>query len=106
MKDELNGLIIKQAYFLGIKQYGYWYLDKDNNRIQKSVWAGVSRDTLTFADIVNLYNKNILTKTIDSRFFKSLIKLNIIIKSIKINIRFNPHKQLLDNNYQAITIHK
>lgn len=106
MKDELNGLRIKQAYFLGIKQYGYWYLDKDNNRIQKSVWAGVSRDTLTFADIVNLYNKNILTKTIDSRFFKSLIKLNIIIKSIKINIRFNPHKQLLDNNYQAITIHK
>lgn len=37
MKDELNGLRIKQAYFLGIKQYGYWYLDKDNVRIQKSV---------------------------------------------------------------------
>nr|WVH37974.1 DNA polymerase [Fomes fomentarius] len=104
MKDELSGLRIKQAYFLGIKQYGYWYLDHDNNRIQKSVWAGVSRDTLTFSEIVNLYNKNVLTKTIDSRFFKSLIKLNIIIKSIKINIRFNPHKQLVNNNYQPITI--
>jgi hypothetical protein len=25
MKDELNGIIIKEAYFLGIKQYGYYY---------------------------------------------------------------------------------
>lgn len=28
MKDELNGLIIKEAYFLGIKKYGYIYEDK------------------------------------------------------------------------------
>lgn len=28
MKDELNGLTIKEAYFLGIKNYGYQYLDK------------------------------------------------------------------------------
>lgn len=27
MKDELNGILIKEAIFLGIKQYGYWYLD-------------------------------------------------------------------------------
>jgi len=30
MKEELNGLIIKEAYFLGIKQYGYWYHDSNN----------------------------------------------------------------------------
>jgi predicted nuclease of predicted toxin-antitoxin system len=32
MKDELSGGVIKEAYFLGIKQYGYWYLDSGNNR--------------------------------------------------------------------------
>jgi DNA polymerase type B, organellar and viral len=25
MKDELNGLTIKEAFFLGINKYGYWY---------------------------------------------------------------------------------
>jgi len=25
MKDELNGLLIREAYFLGPKKYGYWY---------------------------------------------------------------------------------
>jgi hypothetical protein len=35
MKDELNGLIIKEAYFIDIKKYGYYYLDNLNNRIEK-----------------------------------------------------------------------
>jgi hypothetical protein len=30
MKDELKGLTIKGAYLLGIKKYGYQYLDKNN----------------------------------------------------------------------------
>jgi DNA polymerase type B, organellar and viral len=32
MKDELNGLPIKEAYFLGIKKYGYFYIDREGNR--------------------------------------------------------------------------
>ena len=49
MKDELKGNLISEAYFLGIKQYGYYYHDKDTNeRVEKSVFAGVSRDSLTF----------------------------------------------------------
>jgi hypothetical protein len=28
MKQELDGNIIKEAYFLGIKQYGYYYFDE------------------------------------------------------------------------------
>lgn len=32
MKDELNGKIIQEGYFLGIKQYGFWYLDSDGNQ--------------------------------------------------------------------------
>ena len=34
----MNGPI-KEAYFLGIKQYGYWYLNSEGRRIEKSVWA-------------------------------------------------------------------
>ena len=26
-KDELNGLVIEEGCFLGIKQYGYWYFN-------------------------------------------------------------------------------
>ena len=48
MKDELNGLMIKEAYFLGVKKYGYQYEDKNGNLITKSVFAGVKRDSLTF----------------------------------------------------------
>jgi hypothetical protein len=32
MKDELKGKIIKEAYFLGVKIYGYKYYD-DNNKL-------------------------------------------------------------------------
>ena len=42
MKDELNGGV--DGYFLGIKQYGYWYLDNNGNRIDKSVFVGAGRE--------------------------------------------------------------
>jgi hypothetical protein len=48
MKDELNGLVIKEGYFLGIKKYGYKYINKNNNLISKSTFAGITRDSLTF----------------------------------------------------------
>ncbi len=35
MKDELSGITINEAYFLGIKQYGYWYVDSKGERIEK-----------------------------------------------------------------------
>ena len=54
MKDELNGLLISEAYFLGIKQYGFWYTDVNGSRIEKSVWAGVTRNSLSFNDIISL----------------------------------------------------
>jgi hypothetical protein len=43
LKDELNGGIIKKAYFLGIKKYGY-IDDKDNIH---SVFSGVERNSLS-----------------------------------------------------------
>lgn len=51
MKDEMKGIIIQEAYFLDIKKYGYWYFDKDGNRIEKSTIAGVERNTVSFKDI-------------------------------------------------------
>jgi hypothetical protein len=48
MKDELNGLTITRGYFLGIKKYGYIYKDLEGNKIEKSVIAGVKRDSVNF----------------------------------------------------------
>jgi len=42
MKDELKGGLIKKAYFLGIKKYGYI----DNNNITHSIFSGIPRDSL------------------------------------------------------------
>jgi len=70
MKDELNGLTIKEAYFLGVKQYGYWYHDSNNIKIEKSVFAGIKRDSLSFYEIIHLFNGKNITKFINIRFFK------------------------------------
>jgi len=33
--------MIKKAYFLGVKKYGYQYEDKSGNLITKTVFAGI-----------------------------------------------------------------
>lgn len=105
MKDELSGLNIKEAYFLGIKQYGYWYNDDKGNRIENSVFAGIKRDSLTFEEIIKLFKGEIITKCSKERRFKSIKKLNIMLKDISTQISFKPKKLLLDNQYQPIRIH-
>jgi hypothetical protein len=62
MKDELNGLTIKEAYFLGIKKYGYQYLDKNNNLVTKSVFAGVSIDSVSLEEIIKFTQGYNITK--------------------------------------------
>jgi len=94
MKNELDGIVIEEGYFLGIKQYGYWYYDKDGNRVEKSVFAGVKRDSLTFNEIKSLYEGNEITKEIPTRFYKNLECLSINIKSTKTTLNFNPDKSL------------
>ena len=37
LKDEMAGVVIDKAYFLGIKQYGYTYKDQAGNKVDKSV---------------------------------------------------------------------
>lgn len=101
MKDELNGNIISKAYFLSIKQYGYQFTDiKTNKLISKSVFAGVERDSLTFEEVINIFNGKTITKNIETKFYKSFTKLNItVLNNRKLNINNNSNKLLLNNKY-------
>ena len=95
MKDELNGDWIKEAYFLGIKKYAY----KDGNGNVKTVFSGVPRDSLAWADIVKIASGEVFTKTVNDQFYKSLSKLQISIKSKSIEITNKTDKELTDNRY-------
>jgi hypothetical protein len=55
MKDEMNGILIQEGLFLGPKKYGYWYFDKDGNRVNASVFSGVPRNSLTFYEIRSIF---------------------------------------------------
>jgi len=57
--------------------------------IEKSVFAGVERNTLSFSDIKILANGGKITKNIDNRFLKSLSNLSININSTKVTIHKN-----------------
>ena len=103
MKDELEGLTIKEAYFLGIKQYGYTYLNKDNQLITKSIFAGVTRNSLSFEQIEKLYKGEDIKVISNNRFFKSLKHLTIKIKSTQITLKLNREKLLIKNDYIFIT---
>jgi hypothetical protein len=97
MKDELKGLTIKEAYFLGPKKYSYFIIDKDGNKKEFSVFSGVPRNSLTFNEIESIFKGNTITKNINSKFFKSFTDLNIAIKYTKISIKNT--KQLINNIY-------
>lgn len=106
MKDELSGKKIAEAYFLGPKEYGYYYFDDNNVKIEKSVWAGVKRDSISFDEIVKLRNGCKITKINKARFYRSLIKLSIVIKESITTIEFKPNKVLLDNKYIPVNLKK
>jgi hypothetical protein len=82
MKDELKGLTIKEAYLLGIKKYGYQYLDKDNKLVTKSTFYGIEKDSLSFDEIIKLSKGESLVKEIGVRFYKSFQTLSIRIDRI------------------------
>lgn len=105
MKDELKGGVIEQAYFLGIKKYGYWIKDPEGNRIEHSVIAGVKRDSVSFSEIIDLYNGKVITKQIPSVFNKNLSTLDIKISNAHVTIDFVTDKQLLNNKYVPQTIY-
>ena len=86
MKDELNGCVISEILVLGCKQYGYYYIDSEGNRIERSIWAGVERNSLSFNELVHLFKGGKINKVANSRFFKSLTNLSITIKDVNLTI--------------------
>ena len=107
MKDELNGETIKEAYFLGIKQYGYSYLLEIEGirKLQEcSVFAGVKKDSLTLLQIRELHSGGGIKITIPNKFFKSFTNLSIKIKDINLTISANREKKLIGNTYYPLTI--
>jgi len=69
LKDELNGLTIKEIYIFGIKQYGYYFINSKENKIEQSVWAGVKRNSISFKEIIDLFKGGILTKPIKLKIY-------------------------------------
>lgn len=104
MKDELEGEVIKEGYFLGIKQYGYWIKDKSRNNKEFSTFAGIKRNSLSFKQIVDLHLGKEITVTNDSRFYKSLTTLSISILPSKSTLKRNNDKTLINNIYHPIHI--
>jgi len=100
MKDEMNGILIQEACFVGPKKYGYWYLDEIGNKVEKSVFAGVTRNSLTFNQIKAIFNGEVITTIVDNRFFKSFNNLTITIK----NIKNTNDKIKINNEYLPIII--
>ena len=89
---------INEATFLGIKQQGYTF-EKDNKLIDKSVFAGIPRDSLTYEQIVELSEGKTLESTSKLRFYKSFSSLNIKIKEISVKIKRSNDKKLVGNKY-------
>lgn len=104
MKDELKGSFIKEGYFLGIKQYGYWYTDSNNNIIEQSVFAGVTRNSLSFNEIKSIFNGETIIKSTSNRFFRNFTNLSISIRPSKVSVKFQPFKILVNNNYIPLNI--
>ena len=104
MKDEMKGIVIQEACFVGPKKYGYWYIDEIGNKVEKSVFAGVPRNSLTFNQIKAIFNGEIVTINVDNRFFKSFTNLSITIKNIKISIKNTNDKVKINNEYLPIIV--
>ena len=102
--DELDGLIIDRAIFLGIKQYGFQYTDTNGITITKSVFDGVKRNTLSFEQLILLLNGGEITITNKDRFFRSMTSFNVKIKDMESIIRINSDKELINNEYLPINV--
>jgi hypothetical protein len=99
MKDELDGTIIDEAYFLGIKKYGYTFLDGGVKK-DASVFSGVKRNSLSFDEVTNIANGYSITVNLPDRLYKSLRRLNVEFKASKLTITSSDSKPLIDNLYR------
>lgn len=73
---KLKGESISKAYFLGNKQYGYTFTDFEGKIVEKSVFAGVKKDSLTFKEITTISQNKPITKTFDNTFTRCAEKFS------------------------------
>ena len=104
MKDEVNGYLITDAIFLGIKQYGYHYTDKNGSKVEASVFAGITRNSLSFKEVEKLLNGETIQKTSENRFYKSFNNLSVSIKPSLLTIKLRNKKPLINNEYIPLNI--
>lgn len=84
---------------------GILILASKGEKVVKTVFAGVTRDSLTYEQIVSMLNGAELTVQNKDRFFKSLNKLTIQIKSTQTTIKQNNDKKLVNNEYIPLYIY-
>ena len=100
LKDELKGQIISRAYFLGTKEYGYQIKYPDGSLSDHSVFAGITRHSLTFNEIERLAKGEVLYKTKPIQFNRDIKHLKIQIKEdIPVQLKKSSHKDIIDNSY-------
>ncbi len=68
------------------------------------MFAGVSRYSITFNEIKELFEGKIITKATPNRFFRSLKELTISIKPSKVSIKKSNDKVLVNNDYMPLNI--
>jgi hypothetical protein len=56
MKNEMNDILIQEAIFICPNQYAYKYIDRKGNLVIKTVFSGITRDSLTWDEILILAN--------------------------------------------------
>lgn len=72
MKDEMAGVIIDKALFMGIKKYGYQYKDINGKVVDKSIISGVERDSISFKELENIFEGKTITINNKDKFYKNL----------------------------------
>lgn len=102
MKNELgSGNKIDKAIFLGSKKYGY-----KTGSLEKSVFAGAQRDSITFEEIKKISLGTEIVKTYENVFTRDVSKLDIQIKERKITLALSTDKIIDNNNYIPIHINE
>ena len=105
-KDELKGMTISKAYFLGSKKYGYQIKLDDGSMSDHSVFAGITRHSLKFNEIERLAKGEIVYKTKLIQFNRDIEQLKIQIKeNLPVQLKKSSNKELIDNNYINPHIH-
>jgi hypothetical protein len=94
---------IDKACFVGIKKYGLSVTDSNGKTIESSVFAGVSRNSLSFDEVMRIQNGEIIERKIENRFEKSFDSLEIKSqKGFILHISNKRYKTLINNSYIPI----